>query len=213
MPVSDAVSWHVHPIASLPDWFLQAVDRYAPNLPGHYAAQLLWQRGIRDLETLTGFLDANAYQPASPFAFGEEMRWAVDRLRQAYSNQETIAIWGDFDADGVTATAVLWDGLGQFFTPQQTLFYYIPNRLIESHGLSQQGIDLLHAKRCRLIVTCDTGSTNLAEIEYAHSLGIDVIVTDHHTLPDARPPIAATRSPRRRRRRPSCRSSWRCGCP
>ncbi len=196
MPVSDAVSWHVHPIASLPDWFLQAVDRYAPNLPGHYAAQLLWQRGIRDLETLAGFLDANGYQPASPFAFGEEMQWAVDRLQQAHINQETIAIWGDFDADGVTATAVLWDGLGQFFTPQQTLFYYIPNRLTESHGLSQQGIDLLHAKHCRLIVTCDTGSTNLAEIDYAHSLGIDVIVTDHHTLPDARPPIAAMINPR-----------------
>ncbi|XGW00071.1 MAG: DHH family phosphoesterase [Leptolyngbya sp. BL-A-14] len=197
MPVSDAaVSWQIYPSVSLPDWFVQAVNRHAPNLPGQYAAQLLWQRGIHDVEMLAGFLDVNQYQPTSPFAFGQEMQWAVDRLQQAYINQETIAIWGDFDADGVTATAVLWDGLGQFFTQQQTLFYYIPNRLTESHGLSQQGIEILHAKHCRLIITCDTGSTNLAEIEVARSLGMDVIVTDHHTLPAARPPVTAIINPR-----------------
>ncbi|MBW4468900.1 MAG: DHH family phosphoesterase [Stenomitos rutilans HA7619-LM2] len=196
MPVSDTASWHVHPIAPLPDWFVQAVQQHAPNVPGQYAAQLLWQRGLRDRETLAGFLDANQYQPASPFDFGPEMQRAIDRLQQAYTNQETIAIWGDFDADGVTATAVLWDGLGQFFTQQQTLFYYIPNRLTESHGLSQQGLDSLHAKHCRLIITCDTGSTNLAEIDHARSLGMDVIVTDHHTLPEARPPVTAIVNPR-----------------
>lgn len=191
-----AVSWQIQPIVPLPEWFVQAVNQHAPQLPKPYVANLLWQRGMRDLEELAGFLDANCYQPASPFAFGQEMQWAVERLQQAYTNQETIAIWGDFDADGVTATAVLWDGLGQFFTPQQTLFYYIPNRLTESHGLSQQGIETLHARHCRLIVTCDTGSTNLTEIEYARSLGIDVIVTDHHTLPETRPPVVAIINPR-----------------
>ncbi len=76
------------------------------------------------------------------------------------------------------------------------MFYYIPNRLTESHGLSRQGIDILNAKNCRLIVTCDTGSTNLNEIEYARSLGMDVIVTDHHTLPVDRPPVVAIINPR-----------------
>ena len=169
----------VEPIASL------------PKTKGAYIAQLLWSRGIRDFDQLAGYLNPDDYQPVSPFEFGQEMHWAVDRLQQAHQTGETIAIWGDFDADGVTATAVLWDGLGEFFTQNQQLFYYIPNRLTESHGLSRQGISLLNEKGCRLIVTCDTGSTNLAEIDYANSLGIDVIVTDHHTLPIQRPPVKA----------------------
>ncbi|XHX81091.1 MAG: DHH family phosphoesterase [Stenomitos frigidus ULC029] len=196
----DSAAWLVQPIAPLPDWFVQAVNQAAnlsaSNVSAPYVAQLLWQRGIQDPDRLAGFLNPDYYQPASPFDFGQEMQWAVERLQQAHFNQETIAIWGDFDADGVTATAVLWDGLGQFFEQQQTLFYYIPNRLTESHGLSQQGIDTLHAKHCRLIVTCDTGSTNLTEIEYARSLGMDVIVTDHHTLSAVRPPVTAIVNPR-----------------
>ncbi len=198
--MTDSAVWLVQPIAPLPDWFVQAVNQAAnlsaSNVAAPYVAQLLWQRGIQDPDRLAGFFNPDCYQPASPFDFGQEMQWAVERLQQARLNQEPIAIWGDFDADGVTATAVLWDGLGQFFSQQQTLFYYIPNRLTESHGLSQQGIDTLHTKHCRLIVTCDTGSTNLTEIEYASSLGMDVIVTDHHTLLDVRPPVTAIVNPR-----------------
>jgi single-stranded-DNA-specific exonuclease len=188
--------WQIQSAVQLPDWFLHAIEPLAPNGPGQCLAQLLWQRGIQAPDQLMGFLDANQYQPSSPFEFGPEMQWAVERLLQARDRGEVVAIWGDFDADGVTATAVLWDGLGQFFTRQKTLFYYIPNRLIESHGLSYQGINALHAKHCRLIVTCDTGSTNLQEIEYARSLGMDVIVTDHHTLPVDRPPVVAIINPR-----------------
>ena len=169
----------------------EPIASHLPKIKGDYIAQLLWSRGVRDLEQLAGYLNPDHYQPVSPFEFGQEMRWAVDRLQSAYQTGETIAIWGDFDADGVTATAVLWDGLGQFFTQNQQLFYYIPNRITESHGLSHQGISLLNEKNCRLIVTCDTGSTNLDEIEYANRLGIDVIVTDHHTLPIQRPPVKA----------------------
>jgi single-stranded-DNA-specific exonuclease len=124
------------------------------------------------------------------------MDWAIDRLQRAQVNQEIIAIWGDFDADGVTATAVLWDGLGQFFTPNQQLFYYIPNRITESHGLSITGLHRLKQQGCSLIVTCDTGSSNWAEIQLASRLGMDVIVTDHHTLPDDRPPVVAILNPR-----------------
>ena len=172
------------------------VKPWLPEGDGCYVAQLLWQRGQRDLSTLPGFLSPRAYQPASPFEFGAEMEWAIARLWHARQNQEKVAIWGDFDADGVTATAVLWDGLGQFFTPQRQLLYYIPNRLSASHGLSRQGIEVLHEKQCCLIVTCDTGSTNSDEILYAQSLGIDVIVTDHHTLPTQRPPVVAIINPR-----------------
>ncbi len=124
------------------------------------------------------------------------MNWAIERIQQARNSGEKVAIWGDFDADGITSTSVLWDGLGEFFTQNDQLIYYIPNRLTESHGLNIPGIDALAKSGISLIITCDTGSTNIAEIEYATSLNIDTIVTDHHTLPDDRPPATAIINPR-----------------
>jgi single-stranded-DNA-specific exonuclease len=194
--VEPTVLWSFAKLITLPDEFVQAVRRCAPEIDGSYIAQLLWQRGIREPETIASYLSASHYQPQNPFEFGQEMMWATQRLMRAYEIGETVGIWGDFDADGVTATSVLWDGLGQFFTKHQQLFYYIPNRLTESHGLSRLGLDTLKAKGCHLIVTCDTGSTNLDEIRYAQSLGMDVIVTDHHTLPEDRPPVIAIVNPR-----------------
>ena len=190
------LQWQVSPPSQVPQWFLEAVKRHTPASDGRYAAQLLWQRGIHDLEQLPGFLNPDFYQAASPFEFGQEMQWAVQRLQQACRTGEVVAIWGDFDADGITSTAVLWEGLGQFLPQEWQLIYYIPNRLTESHGLNCQGIDALQKQGCRLIVTCDTGSTNLKEIEYAQKLSIDVIVTDHHTLPAERPLVKAIINPR-----------------
>lgn len=190
------LDWQLAPAIAPPEWLVAAVKCHAPTLPGHRAAQLLWQRGIQAPEQLDSFLDPQHYQPASPYEFGQEMQWAVQRLQQARDRQEIVAIWGDFDADGLTATAVLWEGLGQFFTQDHQLYYTIPNRLIESHGLSCQGIDALVERGCHLIVTCDTGSTNLREIDYAQDLGLDVIITDHHTLPAVRPPVTAIVNPR-----------------
>ncbi|MEG4324364.1 DHH family phosphoesterase, partial [Microcoleus sp. herbarium5] len=145
---------------------------------------------------IPGFLNPQLYQPASPFEFGLEMNWAIERIQQARKSAEKVAIWGDFDADGITSTSVLWDGLGEFFAQNDQLIYYIPNRLTESHGLNITGIDALAKSGIRLIITCDTGSTNIAEIEYATSLNIDTIITDHHTLPDDRPPATAIINPR-----------------
>jgi len=178
-----------------PEWFVQALSEYVPGARG-FAAQLLWQRGIQDREELPGYINPRCYQPASPFEFEREMQLAVERLQLARDRCERVAIWGDFDADGITSTAVLWDGLGQFFCQNTQLSYYIPNRLTESHGLNCVGIDMLARNNCQLIVTCDTGSTNISEILYAKSLGIDVIVTDHHTLPAERPPVTAIINPR-----------------
>ena len=83
-----------------------------------------------------------------------------------------------------------------FFLQYLLLDYYIPNRLKESHGLNNAGIARLAEAGTKLIVTCDTGSTNLEEIAYASGLGIDIIVTDHHTLPDIRPEVTAIINPR-----------------
>ncbi|KAF3887567.1 MULTISPECIES: single-stranded-DNA-specific exonuclease RecJ [Nostocales] len=188
--------WILAQTGQPPESFIQAVKQYAPASGGHFAAQLLWQRGIQDEATLAAFVSPQAYQSASPFEFGQEMYLAVQRLELAWENNEQVAIWGDFDADGITSTAVLWDGLGQFFTQNKQLTYYIPNRITESHGLNSKGIENLARKGFQLIVTCDTGSTNIEEITYAKQLGIDIIVTDHHTLPAERPAVTAIVNPR-----------------
>ena len=159
-------------------------------------AQLLWQRGGRDAAMLGGYLNPDRYVPTSPWALGPDMEAAIARLSQAQASGEKVAIWGDFDADGLTATAVLWEGLGQFFGPGETLRYYVPNRFTESHGLSESGLAALAAWGCTLVVTCDTGSTADQELADAARLGMDVIVTDHHTLPTTRPPVVALINPR-----------------
>ncbi len=191
--------WQIQPTVDLPDWIIPTLQEWAPQVGGKYIAQLLIARGINSPEQLVGFLHPQHYHPASPFEFGEEMKWAVERLILARQRSEKVTIWGDFDADGITSTAVLWDGLGQFLSREgefPQLSYYIPNRLTESHGLNCPGIDRLHEQGCNLIVTCDTGSTNLKEIEYAQELGIDIIVTDHHSLLEDRPPVVAIINPR-----------------
>ena len=187
-------NWQISETVEIPTWLSEKV--------GKFAAQLLCQRGIIEPEQVESFLDITAYQPTSAFAFGVEMEQAIARIKRAYEQGEMIAIWGDFDADGITATSVLWEGLGQFFAQGDRLVFYIPDRLKESHGISIRGLDELRSqcqsagKSLSLIITCDTGSTCFDALTYAQDLGIDVIVTDHHTLPDERPPVVAIINPR-----------------
>ena len=188
--------WQIPQPLTIPESFFHTVNEFI-DLPtkGKYISQLLWQRGIIQREDIAQFLDAQYNQSVNPFHFGEEMQWAVARVKQALERQEKIVIWGDFDADGITGTAVLWDGLKQIINTEK-LSYYIPNRLTESHGLNIAGIERLSQQKVNLIITVDTGSTNIAEIEFAQQLGIDFIVTDHHTLPEERPPVVAIINPR-----------------
>jgi single-stranded-DNA-specific exonuclease len=186
-----ALPWQLKPQQNPPDWLTALLGDRLPASDGHFAAQILWQRGLQDAASVLAFLDAKIYQPTSPWAFGLEMEQAVARLIQAQERDEIVYIWGDFDADGITATAVLWEGLGQFFRPDQTLHFFIPNRLTASHGLSIEGLQAIAAQGIQLIVTCDTGSSDHAEIDYARQLGIDIIITDHHTLPPERPAVTA----------------------
>jgi single-stranded-DNA-specific exonuclease len=183
--------WQLKPLQQLPDWLMELLHLRFPQYDGRFIAQILTQRGLQDADSVLAFLDSLHYQPTPPSAFGVEMEQAVERLIQARDRQEAVFIWGDFDADGITATAVLWEGLGQFFEQDQTLHFFIPNRLKESHGLSIAGIESIAAQGAQLIVTCDTGSSDAAEIARAQLLGIDIIITDHHTLPPERPAVAA----------------------
>jgi single-stranded-DNA-specific exonuclease len=176
--------------------YLARVQALTPRLPNADAlALVLWQREV-GIDSLAAFLDPEEYQTVGPESFGEEMVWAIDRLVLAYHSGEKVAIWGDFDADGVTATAVLWEGLGQFFAWGDRLGYFIPDRLTESHGLANAGLERLKNDGYSLVVTCDTGSTNFAEIAYGRSIGLEFVITDHHTLPKTRPEVVAIVNPR-----------------
>ncbi|TVP66638.1 MAG: single-stranded-DNA-specific exonuclease RecJ [Leptolyngbya sp. LCM1.Bin17] len=193
------LDWVVPPNTHYPQSWVQAVAQALPQAPSplERLTQVLWQRQLCPPAALAGFLNPACYQPTPAAAFGPPLAVAVNRLNQAADTGEKVAIWGDFDADGVTATALLWEGLGQVFPRPDRLMYFIPNRLKESHGLSRRGLELIHDWGATLVVTCDTGSTNGVEIAYAGDLGMDVIVTDHHTLPAADPPAVAMINPRR----------------
>ena len=120
------------------------------------------------------------------------MAAAVDRISKAVINSETIGVFGDFDVDGLTGTAILLRiirSLGGKAVP------YIPNREIDGHGMSKQAIDSFHDANVTLIVTVDTGSTAVAEVSYAKKFGIDTVITDHHLMETDRPEAVAIVNP------------------
>ena len=128
-----------------------------------------------------------------PFLF-KGMDIAVDRILQAINNNEKILIYGDYDVDGITSTTVL----KRFFHDRGvSVETYIPNRLTEGYGLNKNAIDIIKEKGTNLIITVDCGISAIEEIDYAISLGMDVLVTDHHevgeTLPNALAVIDAKR--------------------
>ena len=153
-------------------------------------ASLLWRRGIRDDAAAAKFLDPS-WDEANhdPFSF-RDMRRAVDRLLLAIRNHERIVVHGDYDADGVAAAVILHQVLTKLGADVSV---YLPHREKEGYGLSEATVRSLAAQGTKLIVTCDCGIASVGEISLAGELGIDVIVTDHHTIPTGRPgPAAAT---------------------
>lgn len=146
--------------------------------------QLVEKRGLK--EGLKDFLypdyDAHLHDP-----FGlPDMQKAIERFRVARKRGETVAIYGDYDIDGLTATTVLHEALTTFGFRVET---YIPDRFKEGYGMSARGIDAIAELGAQLIVTVDCGSRSVEEIAYAKEKGIDVVITDHHEvgarLPDA----------------------------
>jgi len=122
------------------------------------------------------------------------MHQAVARIYRALLSGEHIAIYGDFDADGITATALLVQGLsslGVDATP------YIPHRLTEGHGLKTAALEELQQKGVSLVITVDCGITGLPEVKRAKRMGLDIIITDHHIVPEAIPPAVAVVDPKR----------------
>jgi single-stranded-DNA-specific exonuclease len=141
-------------------------------------AQVLYNRGMVTPESAQTFLNSKSTRH-NPMTM-PDMAKAVGRLRQALSKQEPIVVYGDFDADGVTSTALMVQNLRRLGAKHVKA--YIPNRVDEGYGLNQRAIDELHRDGYTLIITVDCGIRALDEVAYARTLGVDVIVTDHHAL-------------------------------
>ena len=124
-----------------------------------------------------------------------DMDKAVARIEKAIEDGEHIAVYGDYDCDGVTATAILYSYLQSMGA---AVSYYIPDRLDEGFGMNMGAVDTLAKRGVKLIITVDNGTAALPEIDYASSLGIDVVVTDHHQPGDRLPDCAAVVNPHRR---------------
>lgn len=123
-----------------------------------------------------------------------DMRAAVDRLKRARLEQEKIVIYGDYDIDGLSATALLLDAFASFGFEQVDAF--IPNRFVEGYGMTMGAVDKVKAMGADLIVTVDCGSLCHAEIAYASELGMDTVVTDHHNVAETPPPSVAAVNPK-----------------
>ena len=123
-----------------------------------------------------------------------DMKKAVARLKQARQRGEKIVIYGDYDIDGLSATALLLDAFGKFGFEGVDAF--IPNRFVEGYGMTMGAVDKVRDMGADLIVTVDTGSLCHAEIAYAASLGIDTVVTDHHNVAETPPPSVAAVNPK-----------------
>lgn len=148
-------------------------------------SRILVGRGLVDFEGSRGFFNPSLDDFHSPFLFSQ-MNTAIERILQAISSGETISIYGDYDVDGVTSTTFLVRVFRKLQIPVQ---YYLPDRLTEGYGLSNSGIDAIKEKGASLIISVDCGITAMDVVDYANSIGIDMIITDHHeakeTLPDA----------------------------
>lgn len=149
--------------------------------------QLLFNRGLKEPTQLASFLTANQNLCSSPLLL-PDMHQAVARIYKALLSGEPIAIYGDYDADGITATVLLVQGLAAL---GGTVIPYIPHRLTEGYGLKITALENLRQQGIRLVVTVDCGITSLPEVKWARRMGLDIVITDHHTpLPEMPPAVA-----------------------
>jgi len=155
-------------------------------------AHLLCNRGLGRAELARDFLEPDLGGLHDPGLL-PDIEKAVVRLRQAVANQERILVYGDYDADGVTATSLLIKFL-QLLGAEPA--HYIPNRVEEGYGLHTEAVRAAAADGVKLIITVDCGVSGAAEVELARELGIDVIVTDHHEPPHQVPRAAAVVNPK-----------------
>ena len=177
--------WNLLPPA--PDEYLAKAGAYSPLI-----AQLLYNRGLNEPDQIEHFLSCDEHLDNDPFLL-PDMHGAISRIYRALLSGEKIAVYGDFDVDGVTSTALMVKGLtalGGVVIP------YIPHRVTEGHGLRSAAIEELHDQGVTLIVTVDCGITDVEEARHAGRLGMTLIITDHHTPPQTIPTAFAIVNPK-----------------
>ncbi len=168
-----------------------ARERGVPEL----IACFLYNRGINSSEELDRHLNPTLHGLHDPASMAG-MEEAIDRLVYAVRHGERIGIFGDYDADGVSASALVYLFLQEIGVGCEV---YIPHREQDGYGLNPEGLEWLAGRGCSLIVTVDCGIGNVAEIEWARQRGLDIIVTDHHLPPEVLPPAIAVVNPRQSR--------------
>jgi single-stranded-DNA-specific exonuclease len=155
------------------------------------AARLLVNRGLTTIEAAHEFLAPSLQRLHDPFLM-RGMAEAVDRLVHSLRSQEAIVIYGDYDVDGITATAVLHWFFRDIGVPVP---YYLPHRMREGYGLNAEAVRKLAEAGTRVLITVDCGITGRDEVQLARRLGMDVIVTDHHQVPPTLPDAVAVLNP------------------
>jgi single-stranded-DNA-specific exonuclease len=185
------------------DWS-SAVKRWriAPPVPPHIRdrlgtyspimAQILYNRGQDTPDKVHAFLQGGDQALHNPFQM-IGMNKAVARIRHAIKQGELIAVYGDFDADGVTSTALMTQALEAL---DGRVMPYIPNRVDEGYGVNNAALQYLHDAGVKLVITVDCGIRSIEEVQYGNELGLDMIVTDHHSVGDQLPPALAVIDPK-----------------
>lgn len=178
--------WHIAPLTSEQR---VARDRLMSELKiSTTSASLLVKRGLLTAEQARQFIRPNLSGLHNPFLM-RDMDKAIVRLERALEAGEKILVYGDYDVDGTTAVALVYQYLAHYVKSPDKLDYYIPDRYKEGYGISFQGIDYAKEQGCKLIIALDCGIRSVDKVAYAQQYGIDFIICDHHlpgtTLPDA----------------------------
>ena len=182
-------SWHIK------EFDPQLVDVVAKEFGVPNAiAKIMTLRGVTTRDISSNFFTPKKDSLHDPYLL-KDMDKAVRRINQQKIEKKKLMIFGDYDVDGVSSTAMLY----KFFKESNLdVSYYIPHRDIDGYGLSKRGIDFAHSIGANLIITCDCGINAFKEIEYAASINIDVIVTDHHKPEKKIPNCVAVIKPNRK---------------
>ena len=170
-----------------------AVERLMTAGYPYLVSCVLASRGIEEETEAAAFLECESTLAHSPFLM-RDMAAAAERISRALDAGEKIAVFGDYDVDGITATVILVDYLR---SRGADVMHYIPRRIEDGYGLSEDAIRSLHGKGVRLLITVDCGITGVDEVAFANSLGMEVVITDHHECKDVLPDAVAVVDPHR----------------
>ena len=165
------------------------------------AALLVTSRGFDDINSIDEFFDPDAPLSLDPFSI-KDMDLAAERINRAIDDFELICVFGDYDADGVTATALLYSYLE---ARGANVIRYVPDRLTEGYGLNIAAVEQLAGSGVKLIVTVDNGVSAVKEAARAKELGVSLVITDHHKVGDELPEADAVVDPHR----PDCPSGFK----